>query len=789
MIRRLDGGREVFALDTANTTYCFAIRESGHPEHIYYGARITLSEAADILPLTEKREFEPGNVIAYSKDHPTEVPEDTGLEFSAPGHGDLREPFLELCAPDGCRSSDFLYENYVIDSEKPAMCGLPGSYSDGGYEHLCVTLRDGDVVLELHYCVYAECDVITRWARIVNRGEGEVRILRLLSTQVDIPRADLSVTVFRGAWAREMQKHTVALSGGKAVNESRAGCSSSRANPFFMVHEPSATETAGEVYGFNLIYSGNHYSAAEVSAFGRTRVVCGLQPQGFEWTLAPGCDFTAPEAVMTYSAQGFAQQSLNMHRFVKAHILRGKWKHEPRPILLNSWEACYFNVSEGMLVSMAKELRELGLEMLVLDDGWFGERSDDKRSLGDWEPNKKKLPGGLARLGEKICSHGTEFGVWVEPEMVNTESELYKAHPEWVMEAPGRLHSEGRNQRVLDLANPEVCDWVIGKMSEVFSSARISYVKWDMNRVFTDVYSPSLPAEKQGETAHRYMLGLYRIMHELTEKFPEILFEGCASGGNRFDLGILCFFPQIWGSDNTDPVSRLSIQEGYSYAYPQCCVGAHVAASPNHQTLRETPVSTRFAVAAFGALGYECDLRDMNAADKKAVAAQTEIYKEWRDVFQYGDFYRVKTGNVREWLAVSPDKKRAVGMLIRTLAEPNTQTERFFAKGLDKDVKYRFYSVPANVDIKQFGSLINTMAPIHVRQDSMLHNVIAKFVKMGGDAEDCTLRGDALMNAGVALKQAFSGTGLNENVRVFPDFASRLYFIEAVEDESGCENT
>ncbi|MBP5155107.1 MAG: alpha-galactosidase, partial [Clostridia bacterium] len=249
MIRRLEGGRDVFALDTANTTYCFAIRESGHPEHIYYGARITLAEAADILPLAEKREFEPGNVIAYSKDHPAEVPEDTGLEISAPGHGDLREPFLELCAPDGCRSSDFLYENYVIDDEKPAMCGLPGSYSDEGCEHLCVTLRDGDVVLELHYCVYAECDVITRWARIVNRGEGEVRILRLLSAQLDIPRADLSVTTFRGAWAREMQKHTAALSGGKTVNESRAGCSSSRANPFFMVHEPSATETAGDVYG------------------------------------------------------------------------------------------------------------------------------------------------------------------------------------------------------------------------------------------------------------------------------------------------------------------------------------------------------------------------------------------------------------------------------------------------------------------------------------------------------------------------------------------------------------
>lgn len=782
MIRYLDGERPVFALETDNTSYIFSVAASGHLEHLWYGARVPLESAADVDVFREKRAFELGNVIAYSKEHPTVLLEDMCLEVSSPGHGDVREPSVELVKPDGSRSADFRYSGYEILAEKPALQTLPSSRAAAGEsESLRVDLTDGDLTLSLLYTVFPACDVLTRSAVLTNNGSGAVTVLRLLSAQLDLPLCGVSVSSFHGAWAREMNRSAVTLNAGKFVVESRAGCSSSRANPFFMVHAPNADERMGDCYGFNLVYSGNHYAAVEVSAFGKTRIANGVNPAGFSCLLEGGERFEAPEAVLTYSCQGFGGQSRNMHRFVQRHIVRGEWADKPRPVLLNSWEACYFNISEHSLVSLAKAGRELGVELFVMDDGWFGERSDDSRSLGDWDANPKKLPGGLKRLGEKITALGLRFGVWVEPEMVNVQSKLYEAHPDWAMAAPNALHSEGRNQRILDLSNPAVQDFIIEKMTEVFSSADITYVKWDMNRIFSDAYSPYLPAARQGECAHRYILGLYRVMDELTRRFPQILFEGCASGGNRFDLGILCYFPQIWGSDNTDALCRATIQEGYSFGYPPSCVAAHVAASPNHQTLRRTPLETRYAVASFGALGYELDVRDLSAGDKQKIQAQIAQYKAWREVLQFGDFFRVLTGNLHEWMTVSPDKSRGVGLLLQELGTPNTQAARFYPQGLDADKAYRVYSLPGRLDIKQFGSLINTMTPVHIKQDSALHNVIAKAVKMNGETEELRAPGDLLMKTGVALKPAFSGTGFNENVRVFPDFAARIYYFEADE--------
>ncbi len=785
MIRKLSGKRTAFVLDTENTTYAFSVTPSGHLEHLYYGGKINLGSAADCEVFREKREFEAGNSIVYSKEYPTVLLEDMCLEFSAPGHGDVREPFLELVRADGSRSSDFLYSGSQADAEPSDFATLPSSYAEKGKtEHLCVTVRDGDFVLELHYRVYPDCDVITRSARLINKGKEPFVLERLMSAQVDIPFSGVCVTSFHGAWAREMNKNTALLTAGKFVVESRAGCSSNRANPFFMVHSPSATEHTGSVYGFNLIYSGNHYAAAEVNAYGKTRIISGIQPSGFSALLEPGESFEAPEAVMTFSAQGFSGQSVNMHRFVRDHIVRGEWKRKPRPVLLNSWEAFYFKINERDLVSLAKSGKKLGAELFVLDDGWFGERDNDTKALGDWEPNKTKLPGGLKSLADKINALGMSFGIWVEPEMVSTDSSLYRRHPDWAMAIKGKLHSEGRNQRVLDLANPAVQDFLINKMTEVFSSADISYVKWDMNRIFSDVFSPYLPPKRQGETAHRYICGLYRVMKTLTERFPKILFEGCASGGNRFDLGILCYFPQIWASDNTDPLCRVAIQEGYSYGYPQSCVGAHVSASPNHQTLRKTPIETRFGVSAFGVLGYECDVRDFNAVTKEKVARQIALYKKWRSVLQYGQFYRVLLGNVHEWICVSRDKTRAVGLLMQELTRPNTQAQRFYAAGLDPALSYRLYSIAERIDVRQFGSLINTVTPVHVKQDSLVHNVIARAVKMSGETENITATGGILMHTGVALSPAFAGTGFNENVRIFSDFSSRLYFIEAEQRKS-----
>ena len=781
MIQKLNGDYPAFVLMTVHTAYVFAVTPSGHLEHLYYGEKIKLDNAADCDVFREKREFEAGNCIAYSKEHPTVMLEDMCLEFSAPGHGDVREPFLALVRADGSRSCDFLNSDSVIDSEDSDFVTLPSSYADSGKaEHLCVSLTDGELTLELHYRVYHECDVITRSARLRNRGKETVVLERMLSTQIDIPFSGVCVTSFHGAWAREMNKNTVSLNAGKYVIESRTGCSSNRANPFFMIHEPSATEHHGSVYGFNLIYSGSHYAAAEVNSYGKTRIVSGIQPEGFRFLLREGESFEAPEAVMTYSSKGFSGQSVNMHRFVRSHIVRGYWRRRMRPVLLNSWEACYFKVNETNMTSLARAGKTLGAELFVMDDGWFGERHDDSHSLGDWEPNKEKFPNGLKLLAEKINALGMMFGIWVEPEMINVESALFRRHPDWAMSIKGRLHSEGRNQRVLDLANPAVQNYLIKKMSEVFSSANIRYVKWDMNRIFSDVFSPYLPTEQQVETAHRYICGLYRVMGVLTKRFPKILFEGCASGGNQFDLGILCYFPQIWASDNTDAICRATIQEGYSYGYPQSCIGAHVSAVPNHQTLRATPPETRFGVAAFGVLGYECDVRDIDAAHRERISTHIAIYKKWRDVLQFGQFYRILSGNIHEWICVSQDRTRAVGLLLQELTQPNSRAQCFVAAGLDPSKRYRFYNIPDRVDIRQFGSLINTVTPIHVRQDSFVHNAIARAVRMNGDKEDVTASGEILMRTGVALRPAYSGTGFNENVRIFPDFAARLYFIEEV---------
>lgn len=791
----------VFSLETEHTSYLFAVTETGHLEHLYYGRKIHFR---DDTALREKHAFAPGNGICYDDGHKNFSLEDACLELSSYGKGDIREPFVEIVYADGSFTSDFLYDSFEITDTKEESVSLPASYSgDGKTEHLLVRLKEKvqDLVLELHYCVYPACDVVTRSARLKNEGESPILVKRLMSMQLDFPAADYVFTSFTGGWAREMKRTDVRIQAGKHVNASYAGISSSRANPFIMLSKEHTTEDAGECFGLNLIYSGNHYEAAEVSSFGKTRVVCGINPQSFSWELRPGEVFEAPEAVMTFSHQGFGEMSRQMHHFVREHIVRGKWKKKIRPVLLNSWEAAYFNIDERKLLKLAKAGKEAGVELFVMDDGWFGERTDDSRSLGDWQVNLKKLPGGLKRLCAKVKALGLDFGIWVEPEMVNVNSRLYEAHPEWAMDIPGREHSEGRNQRILDLGNPAVQDYIIEEMTKVFSSADISYVKWDMNRIFSDVYSKNLRPENQGEVFHRYVCGLYRCMGELTKRFPDILFEGCSSGGNRFDLGILCYFPQIWASDNTDALCRAEIQNGYSYGYPMSTVSAHVSSCPNHQTLRVTPLETRFHVAAFGVCGYECNFCEMDKEQFAAVKEQIALYKKWREVLQFGDFYRgrsfaeqsgagyhsgigIGTQNTMEWTCVSPDRKRAVGMLFQKLVVPNDSFAYYKAKGLAEETCYHFYNRKLKYNLKEFGGLVNMVSPVHIRQDSLIEALAAKFVKLDGETEDCLVYGDELMYHGIKLKQAFGSVGYGSETRVYQDFASRMYFMEACRNES-----
>lgn len=802
MIRILEGEKLTFVLDTKHTTYCFRVMDTGHLEHLYYGKRLKFSGLPETL--TEKTAFVPGNTIPYSKQHPNISLEDVRLEVSSYGRGDIREPFVEIIHEDGSYTSDFLFASAAINKGgEEAMwktASLPCSYDEQGKAmQLCVELKDGQygLALRLYYTVYEDCDVITRRAVLHNESRETVRVMRLMSMQLDLDMPEYVFTHFNGAWAREMCRTDVRMESGKQVNASYAGVSSNRANPFVMLSKAGTTEEFGDCYGISLVYSGNHYEAAEVNSYGKTRLVAGINPQSFCFQLAPEEELESPEAAMVYSCFGFNGMSQCMHRFVKEHIVRGFWKKKVRPILLNSWEAAYFNFNEAKLLRLAKEGKRAGIELFVLDDGWFGKRNDDTCSLGDWESNEKKLPHGLDGLCSKIKAIGLKFGIWVEPEMVSADSDLYRTHPDWTLEIPDKPHSEGRNQRVLDLTRTEVQDFIIEKMSKVFSSTDISYVKWDMNRIITDYFSQALPAERQGEVAHRYVVGLYRCLKELTGRFPKILFEGCASGGNRFDLGMLCYFPQIWASDDTDALCRAEIQTNYTYGYPPSVISAHISSCPNHQTLRRTPLETRFCVAAFGVLGYECNFCDMPKEELAEIKIQISFYKEWREVFQQGRFYRDRTmyspsasvarsvladsaGNCIEWTCVSKDKKKAVGMLMHQLAVPNAPFSCYYPKGLHEEYQYHFTNRQLKYSIKDFGDLVNMVSLVHIRQDSLLQNVAARFVKLDGETEDYLAGGDVLMYGGVHLKQNFAGTGYNQEVRYFPDFGARIYFMEKV---------
>jgi len=782
--------QNVFILDTNNTTYCFQVLPTGHLEHLYYGAKIELTEEA-VEVLKEKNPFISGNLISYSEEYHQLGLENVCLEMSSYGKGDIREPFIEIIHGDGSYTSDFLYEGAKIEKGKKPLSSLPSSYAEDQRQvmHLAVTLKDAgyDQELILNYWVFEDCDVITRNAVLHNRSKDNIQLKRLMSMMLDFDESDYQFTNFTGAWAREMNRNDHPLYQGKVVNSSIAGISSNRQNPFVMLERLDTTETAGECYGFNLVYSGNHYEAAEVSCMGKLRLVSGINPEDFLFELKPGAVFEAPEAVMTYSDEGFNGMSQHMHAFVREHIVRGVWKKKERPVLLNSWEAAYFKFDEGKLLKMAKAAARAGIELFVMDDGWFGTRNDDTSSLGDWIVNHAKLPNGMKGFADKIHLLGMQFGIWVEPEMVNENSNLYREHPDWAVRIPGRPHSTGRNQMILDLTREEVRTYVIDSMTAVFESGKIDYVKWDMNRFFSDCYSRE-SGKNQMEFYHRYTLGLYEVMRTLIEKFPKILFEGCASGGNRFDLGILCYMPQIWASDDTDAVCRETIQTGYSYGYPMSVISAHVSDCPNHQTLRNTSIETRFNVAAFGILGYECNLCELPEEELKAVAEQIALYKKYRRTLQFGQYYRLKSGvsnsyidHVFQWITVAEDKTQAAAFYGHGRATPNYPYGKMMFRGLDPEkiyeVKNRFYQY----NIKEFGGLINMVAPIHVKKNSFVHTVISKVMKVDGEKECYRAGGNVLNCAGIKLNAAFSGAGYNEEVRLFKDYASRIYLIDEVE--------
>lgn len=783
-----------FALQTSHTTYLFRKDAAGNLLHLYYGEKIEITEGEQAQlseALTPAIVNPNGCSLIADTVQPALCLDDVCLEISSRGKGDMREPFVELVLADGSMTSDFRYEGYEISEGIAVPEGLAGAYDDKG-ETLTLTLgdRNSAVKLEVVYGVLADCDCIVRFARLRNEGGEPVSIKRLMSLQLDLDAAAVKIKDFHGDWTREMTANETLLRSGKYINDTATGFSSNRANPLFIWAAPETVQEYGDCYAMNLIYSGNHRESAELGGHAKLRILGGIHPDFFSWELASGDTFCAPQAVLTYSAQGYQGVSRQLHCFVREHIVRGEWQHKERPVLINSWEAMYFDVQERKLLKLAKTAAEAGIELFVLDDGWFGKRNSDAVSLGDWYDNKEKLPDGLAGLSEKIHKLGLKFGIWVEPEMVSEDSDLYRSHPDWAVKIPDKAHALGRNQMVLDLTRAEVREYIIHSMSDVFARSKTDYVKWDMNRNLSDYYSAALTPDKQQEFAHRYILGLYQVLGTLTERFPHILFEACASGGNRFDLGMLCYMPQIWASDNTDAVSRARIQNSYSYGYPQSVIAAHVSGCPNHQTLRVTPLESRFAVAGVGLLGYECNLCDASKEDMEEIKAELALYKKWRSVLQFGDWYRlyeesqkqsIYDTDIIKWCIVSPDKSKAAGITLQGQALSNYAHHSFRTKGLAEDKRYHFYNRELRYDIHRMGDLINTMAPVHVKQDSLLHDAISRFIRLDGEKEDKTVSGAVLNRCGVPLAQSYAGTGFGQNTAIYQDYDARMYFMEAID--------
>lgn len=755
MIEYRDG---VFGIHGEGVSVLLRVDKYGLVELLHFGEAVRTEDAEAFF-------YRPGlgwgaSVLLDDEDTGS-CPDVLGLVWSGSGRGDYRESPLELMGV----STDLRYESHeIIQGTVPMGCGLPQAHGDA--QTLKITLCQQGLRLQLYFSLFK--DVLTRRTVLENTGAAPVQIGKIMSSLLDLP-GSYRMTTFDGGWIAERRKHTVAVLDSRVVNESTTGASSNRHAPGFLLSAPDATETQGRVYGFDLIYSGNHYAAAQRSLQGLTRVVQGICPSNFCQTLQSGEVFETPEAVIAFSDRGFDGLSQRMHRFVEDHIIPTQWRGKERPVLFNSWEGCMFDFDHRKLVGLAKEAKDLGCELFVLDDGWFGKRDHDKAGLGDYDVNMKKLPRGLKGLAEKICDLGMSFGLWFEPESVNMDSQLYRAHPDWALtdSFPSLL---SRHQLLLDLTRAEVRDYIVENVGRTLDSAPITYVKWDMNR-----HSIAL-----GAKAHDYILGLYDVLRRIFQPRPQILLENCSSGGNRFDLGMLCFGPQTWCSDNTDPIERLTIQGGLSYLYPQSTFGAHVSASPHAQTLRATPLSTRGNVSFFGCLGYELDLRHLLKIEKEQIREQIRLYKKYRRVFQFGTFHRLENG----W-QVSGDGV-TLAAVFRTLVPAAPGYEMLRLKGLEETKRYRFQNVPQKLRIGQFGNLVKHVAPVDLDPNGLILRTADRHITLPDGVQTLTVSGAALM-AGVRLLPLFRGTGYDEGQRTLTDFGSELYIIEEETDHGSSD--
>lgn len=726
---------KAFKLRANNTDYMMKVCEEGYLAHVYYGNKVPDEDLTYLLRLDES----PFTPATNDRDRASFM-DTLPFEYPCFGLGDYRESAFKIMDANGMSTCDLRYVSHKMYEGKPKLEGLPATFAteESGCSTLEITMYDkyADIEVVLIYTAFDKLDVITRSAVITNKSEKPFKITRALSACVDFDTDKMDMITLNGSWARERAVERCRLHHGKQLVDSCKGESSHQNNPFVALCDNNADEDKGEVFGFNFVYSGNFYAQAEVTQHKKTRFLMGINPLDFEWLLEKGESFTCPEVVMVHSDEGIGKMSRTFHDLYRNNLIRGEYKDKRRPILINNWEATYFNFDTDKLIDIAKEASKLGIEMLVMDDGWFGHRDSDNSSLGDWFVYEKKLKGGLKYLVDEVNKLGMKFGIWFEPEMISPDSELYGAHPDWAIQIKGRPLTLCREQYVLDYSRKEVRDYVYGMMKKILDSANIEYIKWDMNRQLTEVGSATLPADRQRELWHRYVLGVYDLMDRLTTDYPHILLENCSGGGARFDPGMLYYSPQIWCSDDTDAIERLKIQHGTSMCYPCSAMGAHVSDCPNHTVGRNTPFKTRGHVAMVGTFGYELDVTRIPQEDRDAIPAQIKEFNKFNKLVRTGDHYRI--GNMFEdntwdaWEFVAKDKSEALFEFVQVLGRPNERSRRIKLKGLEADAYYYEENEP-----------------------------------------DKKISGAALMNAGINIAKMWNGDGL------YGDFCSKiLHFIK-----------
>lgn len=730
-----------FHLYNEEISYIFKILANSQLGQLYFGKKIKDREDFDHLLEMQSRTM---SVCTY-ENNPYFSLEHIKQEYPVYGSGDMRYPSIDISQKNGGKVLNFEFVSFKIFKGKKTLRGLPATYIENADEadSLEITLYDKliDTKLKLLYTIYNDLPVITRSVNVENCGFNDIKLNRIMSLNLDLPDMDYEMVELTGAWARERHIRTRKLEHGIQSIYSLRGCSSANFNPFIALKRGDCTEYNGEIIGLSLIYSGNFLAQVDVDTYDTSRVSIGINPQCFEWVLKSGESFQTPEAVMVYSCKGINYMSQSFHYLYQKRLARGKYRDEVRPILVNNREATYFDFNEEKLISFAKKSKNLGAELFVLDDGWFGNRNNSKSGLGDWYTNLEKIPSGIDGLSKKINELGIKFGLWIEPEMVNKDSELYRKNPEWILQTPDRNLSQGRNQYVLDFSNDEVVDYIYETLKNLFEKSDISYIKWDMNRSMSEVYSLAHKSEDQGKIMHKYILGLYDLYERLINKFPDILFESCASGGSRFDPGMLYYAPQAWTSDNTDAIERLKIQYGSSIVYPISSMGSHVSAAPNEQMYRNTPLDTRANVAYFGTFGYELDVTNLSQNEEKVITEQIKFMKKYRNIFQFGKFYRLSSpfsSNETSWMVVSDDKKLAIVGYYRVLQKINQSFKRVKLLGLDPNLEYKIATFEYNVF------------------------------------------GDELMNVGLITSDYSSGK-YRGNGKIEGDYLSRLYFLKALD--------